>query len=45
MAAAPEAVAVRCGGETLTYGQLDTRANRVAHVLRGMESVPTSWSG
>src|SRR5579863_8207862 len=30
----PEAVAVVCGGEQVTYGALERRANQVAHVLR-----------
>ncbi|MFK4071529.1 amino acid adenylation domain-containing protein [Streptomyces sp. NPDC029674] len=30
---APDATAVRCGEETLTYGELEERANRLAHHL------------
>jgi amino acid adenylation domain-containing protein len=30
----PEAEAVVCGAESLTYGELDRRANRLAHALR-----------
>ncbi|MGH2619079.1 MAG: amino acid adenylation domain-containing protein, partial [Anaerolineales bacterium] len=29
----PEAVAVACGGEQLTYREINTRANRIAHAL------------
>jgi amino acid adenylation domain-containing protein/FkbM family methyltransferase len=35
-AAAPLAVAVACGEQQLTYGELDTRANRLAHRLRAL---------
>ncbi|MGB8508409.1 MAG: amino acid adenylation domain-containing protein, partial [Pyrinomonadaceae bacterium] len=31
----PEALAVICGDETLTYGELDARSNRLAHRLVG----------
>jgi amino acid adenylation domain-containing protein len=36
VARAPDAVAVACGPERLTYRELDRRANQVAHFLRGL---------
>ena len=32
----PSAIAVTCGPASLTYGELNARANRVAHHLRGL---------
>jgi len=31
---APDRLAVRCGDDTVTYAELDARANRIAHLLR-----------
>ncbi|HEX5598533.1 MAG TPA: AMP-binding protein, partial [Micromonosporaceae bacterium] len=31
----PSAIALECGGQRLTYRELDERANRLAHLLRG----------
>ncbi|MFD9606024.1 amino acid adenylation domain-containing protein [Streptomyces sp. NPDC059970] len=38
----PEAIAVVCGGETLTYGELNARANRLARLLTGHGAGPGS---
>ncbi|WP_369358278.1 Pls/PosA family non-ribosomal peptide synthetase [Streptomyces sp. cg2] len=32
----PSATALECGGHVLTYAELDARANRIAHHLRGL---------
>jgi amino acid adenylation domain-containing protein len=37
---APKAVALVCEGETLTYGELDRRANQLAHTLHGQTDQP-----
>ncbi|HZT59442.1 MAG TPA: amino acid adenylation domain-containing protein, partial [Pyrinomonadaceae bacterium] len=41
----PEAVAVVCGGETLSYGELNRRANRLARRLRRLGARPETVVG
>ncbi|MEX3969107.1 AMP-binding protein, partial [Paraburkholderia sp. EG286B] len=36
VAKAPEAVAVVCAEERVSYGELNARANRLAHYLTGL---------
>ncbi|MET0396097.1 MAG: amino acid adenylation domain-containing protein, partial [Longimicrobiaceae bacterium] len=44
-ARAPHALAVRSGGEALTYAELERRANRIAHLLRGLGVGPETRVG
>jgi len=41
----PEAPALTCGGLTVTYGELNRRANRLAHWLRRLGAGPESRVG
>ncbi|MEY9946724.1 amino acid adenylation domain-containing protein [Kitasatospora sp. GAS1066B] len=41
----PDATAVTCGEETLTYRQVNERANRLAHHLRGLDLTPDTPVG
>ncbi|MGY8628044.1 amino acid adenylation domain-containing protein, partial [Chromobacterium violaceum] len=44
-AARPEAVALVCGEQTLSYGELNRRANQLAHRLIGLGVVPEARVG
>ncbi|MCZ9342874.1 AMP-binding protein, partial [Streptomyces sp. TRM76130] len=44
-ARSPRAVAVRCGTETVSYAELDARANRLARYLRRTGTGPETRVG
>lgn len=44
-ARAPDAVAVRCGANQVTYDELNRRANQLAHSLRGRGAQPEKLIG
>ncbi|MEO7330088.1 MAG: AMP-binding protein, partial [Minicystis sp.] len=41
----PDAIALRCEGRSLSYGELDRRSNRVAHCLRALGVGPDGLVG
>jgi len=41
----PEAIALACAGEVLSYGELDSRANQMAHYLRSQGVGPEKLVG
>ncbi len=41
----PDAIAVVCGDQQLSYGELNTRANQLAHYLRSLGVQPEEWVG
>ena len=41
----PHHAALECNGETLTYAELDARANRIAHMLHGRGIGPGALVG
>ena len=45
VARTPEAVALTCAGHSMTYGELDEAANRLAHVLAGHGAGPGQCVG
>jgi amino acid adenylation domain-containing protein len=45
VAATPKAVALECGDRSLTYAELNTRANRLAHYLRSLGVGPETLVG
>ena len=45
VARTPEAVAISCGGRSMTYRELDVAANRLAHLLTGYGAGPGQCVG